>query len=29
MLENKIHFKLAIAVLYDSSVKGTIAWNKK
>ena len=29
LLENNIHFQQAIAELYDSSVKGTIARNKK
>ena len=28
MLENTFHFKRAIAELYDSSIKGTIARNK-
>ena len=29
MLENTFHFKRTIAELYDSSVKGAIARNKK
>ena len=29
MLENTFHFKRAIAELYDSSIKGAVARNKK